>query len=74
MQTHTTHTTHKQHCVSVRAKTHTQERAGALLLPAPGLEIIPRLLQNTLQNFCLLSKLITLVGQIKQGALNGTQT
>lgn len=49
-------------------------KASVLPLAAPGLEIIPRLLQNTLQNFCLLSKLITLVGQIKQGALNGTQT
>lgn len=50
------------------------KQASALLLRAPGLQIILRLLQNTLQNFCLLSKLITLVGQIKQGTLNATQT
>lgn len=50
------------------------KQASVLLPPAPGLQIIPRLLQNTLQIFCLLSKLIILVGQIKQGALNGTQT
>lgn len=78
-----THNTRdKRRCAGVyfRACVHANvyscgcKRASLLLLPAPGLQIIPRLLQNTLQNFCLLSKLITLVGQIKQGALNGTQT
>lgn len=61
-------------CISAHVRECGCEQASVLLLPAPGLQIILRLLQNTLQNFCLLSKLITLVGQIKQGALNGTQT
>lgn len=61
-------------CVRANVYSCGCKRASLLLLPAPGLQIILRLLQNTLQNFCLLSKLITLVGQIKQGALNGTQT